>query len=211
MSGLLILGAGGHGKVVADIAITTRKWDNIAFLDNNKNLTTVLGFPVLGDFDSYENYKEIYSAAFVAIGNNKARMQWIRKLKQDKYDIPVILHPSSIISRFSEVGLGSVVMAGTVINAGVNIGQGCIINTGSTIDHDCEIEEGVHISPGVNLSGTVRIKSLSWLGVGTKISNNISIGTNVIVAAGATVINDIPDNVMVAGIPAKIKKRLGDE
>ncbi|MEK4286990.1 MULTISPECIES: acetyltransferase [Paenibacillus] len=208
MSKLLILGAGGHGKVVADAALSTGTWDEIAFLDNNKELNDVLGKAVLGGFESYMDHREDYSAAFVAIGNNVTRMIWLERLERAGYEIPSIIHPSSTISRFSQIERGSVIMAGVVVNASTKVGKGCILNTSSSIDHDCILENGVHISPGVNVCGTVHVKSCSWLGVGSKVLNNVTIGFNVIVAAGTIVIKDIPDNVMVAGVPAKIKKNL---
>lgn len=211
MSNLLILGAGGHGKVVAETAIATGKWNTISFLDNNSDLSEVLDLPVLGGFDSYQDHLGIYKSAFVAIGNNKNRLLWLEKLEKAGYQIPSIIHPFSVVSNYSEIGLGSIIMPGVVVNANSIISEGCILNTSSTVDHDCMLENGVHVSPGVNVSGTVHIKKCTWLGVGSKVSNNISIGSNVIVAAGSTVIHDIPDNVMVAGVPAKIKKHFGDE
>lgn len=208
---LLILGAGGHGKVVAETAMLTGLWDEIAFLDNDSTLNRVIGIPVIGTFDTYHNHKETYSNAIVAIGNNHNRLTWLTTLEQAGYKIPVIIHPSSILSGFCEIESGTVVLAGVVVNANARIAKGCILNTSSTIDHDCVIGNGVHISPGTNISGTVTINDFSWLGVGSKIVNNITIGSNVIVAAGAVVINDIPDSVMVAGVPAQTKKCFGDE
>jgi FlaA1/EpsC-like NDP-sugar epimerase len=103
LSKLLILGAGGHGKVVADAAMSTGNWEEIAFLDNNKELTNVLGKSVLGEFDSYMDHKEEYSAAFVAIGNNVTRMIWLDRLERAGFEIPSIIHPSSTISGFSRI------------------------------------------------------------------------------------------------------------
>ncbi|WP_019908918.1 acetyltransferase [Paenibacillus sp. HW567] len=211
MASLLILGAGGHGKVVAETAMLTRQWDRIAFLDNNNNLNNLMGIPIIGCFETYVDHVKSYSHAIVALGNNITRLIWMAKLEKAGFEIPVIIHPSSIISRFCEIESGSVVLAGVVVNANTSIANGCILNTSSTIDHDCIIGKGVHISPGVNVAGTVSIKDFSWLGIGSKIANNVTIGSSVIVAAGAVVISDIPDNVMVAGVPAKIKKYVGDE
>lgn len=208
---LLILGAGGHGKVVADAAVASGKWSDIAFLDDNSALSEVLGFPVMGNIDSYKFYLKENWMVFVAIGNNATRLTWLNKLEREGYNIATVVHPSSVISSYSSMGKGSVVLAGAVINANTFIGKGCVINTSSTIDHDCIIGEGVHISPGVNISGTVTVKDYSWLGVGAKVINNIFIGKKVIVAAGAVVIKDVQDNVMVAGIPSTIKKYFGDE
>lgn len=211
MSKLLILGAGGHGKVVAEAAMLTEVWDQIAFLDNNIRSNSVLDMPVIGSFDSYLKHIRNYSDAIVALGDNHKRLLWIEKLKHAGYTIPVIVHPSSVVSKFCSIEYGTVILANSVVNTSVDISKGCIINTSSSVDHDTKLEKGVHISPGVSISGTVTVGAYSWVGVGAKIANNITVGANVIVAAGATVINNVPNNVMVAGVPAIIKKYLGDE
>ncbi|WP_282938847.1 acetyltransferase [Paenibacillus sp. RC67] len=211
MKGLLIFGAGGHGRVVADIAVTIGKWDTIAFLDDRQNITEVLGFPIVGSFEDYIMFKDQFSDVFVATGNNSVRQKWIERLMTDGFNLPFLIHPISVVSKFSHIGRGTVVMAGTVINAGTSIGEGCIINTSSSIDHDCVVGDGVHISPGTHVCGTVNIGKNSWVGTGCNIANNINIGSNVVVAAGATVLHDVPNSVMVAGLPAVIKKQLGDE
>jgi sugar O-acyltransferase (sialic acid O-acetyltransferase NeuD family) len=211
MAGLLILGAGGHGKVVAEIALMLNKWANLAFLDDNSRVRTVNNIPVIGKLEDYHLYKNDFTDAFVALGNNHLRLEWINKLYNIGYRIPTITHPFTSISKFSNLGMGTVVMPGAVINTGATVGNACIINTSSSIDHDCVLEDGIHISPGVHLGGTVSIGSCTWACLGSQIINNVNIGRNVVIAAGAVVIDNIPDNVMVSGIPAMIKKRFGDE
>lgn len=206
MSKLLILGAGGHGKVVADIANILGQWDSISFLDDKKDLKEVMGFPVIGKLMDYKAFKNDFKNAFIAIGNNSLRLSWLERLYKEGFIIPTIIHPQSIISKFISIDYGTVVMAGVVVNTGTSIGRGCIINTGSSIDHDCKLGDGVHISPGAHIGGTAIIGSGAWLGIGSSIVNNIIIGNNSIVAAGAAVLENIPDNVIVAGVPAIIKK-----
>ena len=209
MSRLMILGAGGHGKVVAEIAKLMEKWDDIVFLDDNEKLREVNGIKVIGQFNDYRIYKDRYNYAFVAIGDNELRLKLIENLKKEGLLIPALIHPFTSISDNCQIHEGTAVMAGAVINTNVIIGRGCIINTSSSIDHDGVLEDGVHISPGVHLGGTVKIGKHTWVCLGSNIINNVIIGSNVIVAAGAVVTENVPDNVMVAGIPAKIKKRLG--
>lgn len=209
MASLLILGAGGHGKVVSDIASMTGKWDSIAFLDDREDIKAVLGFPVIGKCRDYGSYKETFKYAIVAIGKNEVRLEWLQKLSKVGFAIPNIIHPFSSISRQCRIGEGTVVMAGVVVNSCASIGKGCIINTSSSIDHDCVLDDGVHISPGVHVGGTVKIGKYSWLCIGSSIANNITIGRSAVVAAGSAVIHDVPDNVMVAGVPATVKKQLG--
>lgn len=208
MMNLLIIGAGGHGKVVADIARMTNKWGNIAFLDDKVGKMDGAFFPIIGKFKDYVSLKKEFPYAFVAIGENKLRLKWFDCLVKEGFIIPTIIHPFSFISKSSEIGMGTVIMGGAVINAGTHIGNSCIINTSSSVDHDCILEDGVHISPGVNIGGTVRIGKYSWLCIKSSVTNNVSIGKNVVVGAGATVLDSICDNVLVVGTPAKIKKGL---
>ncbi|AOH55870.1 hypothetical protein ABE28_016025 [Peribacillus muralis] len=206
MANLLIFGAGGHGKVVSEIALLSNYWRNIAFLDDRDDLKEVLNISIIGKLNDYNYFKQNFQYAFVAIGNNKLRLKWIELLSKEGFIMVTLIHPYSSISKSSNIGEGTVVMAGSVINADTRIGRGCIINTSSSIDHDCILKDGVHISPGVNLGGTVTIDECSWAGIGSSVINNIIIGSNVVLAAGAVVIKNIPDNVMAAGVPAIIKK-----
>ena len=205
---LLILGSGGHGKVVAEIASLMKQWDEIAFLDDKEGLKEVNGYKVIDKLKNYKLYKEEYKNAFVAIGNNKLRINLIENLLREGFEIPILIHPFTFISNNVKVDKGTVIMAGAVINTNSVIGKGCIINTSSSIDHDCILKDGVHISPGVHVGGTVNIGKCTWVCIGSSIANNITIGKNVIVAAGAAVIKDVPDNVIVAGVPAIFKKNM---
>ncbi len=209
MSGLLILGAGGHGKVVAEIAALTGKLGKIAFLDDNSNLKNVNGIPVVGRLDDFDRLKDDYGYAFVAIGNNRKRLGFIDRISKAGFQIPVLTHPFTSISGNCSIGPGTAVMAGAVINTNVTIGKGCIVNTSSSVDHDCVIEDGVHISPGAHIGGTSRIGRNSWICIGASISNNINIGSESKVAAGAAVITDVEANTLVGGVPAVVKKRIG--
>lgn len=211
MLNLLILGAGGHGKVVADVATQTRKWDKISFLDDNLELYKVNGIEVIGKLSDYFLHTQKYQHAFVAIGDGKVRLKWIEILNEAGFNIPSLIHPFSSVSKYSQISFGTLVNAGVVVNTNVEIGTGCILNTNCSVDHDSILQDGVHLSPGVKVSGSVLVGRRSWICVGSTISNNIEIGSDVIVAAGAVVINSIPDNVMVAGVPAIIKKKLGVE
>lgn len=206
MPKLLILGAGGHGKVVSEIANLMKQWDEIAFLDDNKDLKEVNGYKVIDGLRNYKLYKKEYKNAFVAIGNNKFRIDLIENLLKEGFKIPVLIHPFTAISRNVQIDKGTVIMAGAVINTNTVIGKGCIINTLSSIDHDCVLDDGVHISPGAHIGGTVNIGKCSWVCVGSSIANNVTIGKNVIIAAGAAVTKNVRDNIMVAGVPAIFKK-----
>lgn len=199
---LLIIGANGHGKVVADIALKMNRWQQIAFLDDNENIKSSMGIDVIGKSKDALTYISDYDI-FVAIGNNKTREKIQSQLEIAGANIPTLIHPSAIIGEKVEVGTGTVVMAGAVINCCSRIGEGCIVNTAATVDHDNVVEDYVHISPGVNIAGTVRIGKGSWLGIGSVISNNINITSSCMVGAGAVVVRDITEAGTYVGAPAR--------
>lgn len=210
MPGLLIVGAGGHGKVVADAANETGYWQRIAFLeDEYPKLKSRIMWPVLGKIESAPAFMVEYSDIAVAIGDNRVRLNLIHSFIKMGFNLPIIVHPTSFISRFATIGAGSVLFAQTVVNAGTQIGTGAIVNTGATIDHDCLVGDGVHISPGAHLAGEVKVGNYSWLGIGSSIIQQISIGKNVVIGAGTVVIKDVPDDVTVVGIPGIVKKNSG--
>lgn len=203
MRKLLILGAGGHGKVVGEIALLMKKWDVISFLDDDPHKEKCLSFHVIGKIKDLEIFIHEYDDVFVAVGNNDIRKKLIEKVVSHKQSIPTLIHPSAIISTFSTVDYGTVVMANVIVNPNCQIGKGCIINTASTIDHDCIIKNYVHISPGCHLSGEVDIDYNVWLGTGTNIIQRIKIGNNTIIGAGSVVIRDAQPNSKYVGVPAR--------
>ncbi|WP_461183366.1 acetyltransferase [Virgibacillus kimchii] len=199
---LLIIGASGHGKVVADIAIKMNKWNKIEFLDDNPNLTSSLGLNVVGNSNQISEFIGQYDI-FVGIGNNRVREKIYKKLELLGASIPVLIHPSAILAEQVQIEKGTTVMARVVINSSTNIGKGCIINTGCTIDHDNNIEDYVHISPGANLAGGVTVGKNSWIGIGSNVSNNVSIFKGCMVGAGGVVIRDIKEPGVYVGVPVR--------
>lgn len=199
---LIIIGAGGHGNVCADIAFQTKKWKHIYFLDDNIKVNEKGRFEIVGKVSDFKNYIS-FSDFFIAIGDNEQRMKITDFLVKNGVHITKIIHPSAIISSNSTIEYGSVIMPGVIINNNTIINRGCIINTGSTIDHDNIIEEFVHISPGSHLAGNVKIGKKTWLGIGTIVINNVNITDNCIIGAGAVVIETINDMGKYVGIPAK--------
>lgn len=200
--GIVILGAGGHSKVIIDMIHRQKelKADEIVLLDDGiKKGTFVWEHEVKGGFPLIENYRQEYKAV-IAIGNNKIR----RKIAENYLlDYVSIVHPNAVIGRNVEIQKGTVVMAGAIINSGTIIGRHCIINSGSTVDHDNIIHDFVHISPGAHLGGTVKIGTESWIGIGSSISNNVTIAENVTIGAGGVVLRDIKQPGTYVGIPVK--------
>ncbi len=209
MGRLAILGASGHGKVVADAALMG-DWDEILFFDDAwPELTEVGVWRVVGNTRQLLEQAGCFEGAVVAIGNNVIRLEKQHELEQTGIQLVTIIHPSAVVSPYSEIGKGSVVFAGAVINAFATIGIGCIINTGSTIDHDCALADGVHVSPGAHVGGNVHVGKAAWVGIGSSVRQCIKIGENVVVGAGAAVVNDIEPGLTVIGVPARaMMKRL---
>ena len=199
---LIIIGASGHGKVVADIAIKLNKWQSIVYFDDDDSIKTCMGLQVIGKTVDAIKYKD-KAEFFIAIGNNLIRERIYKELENIGIETITLIHPSAIIGNDVEIGLGTVVMAGTVINSSSRIGKACIINTSSSVDHDNLIGDFVHIAPGVRLAGTVKVGNGSWLGIGSVVSNNLSICSNCKIGAGAVVVKDIEESGTYIGVPTK--------
>lgn len=203
MSRLILIGAGGHGKVVADIACSMQKWRKIEFLDDRfPELSSVASWQIIGKVEEFINLVDDRPDIGVSIGQNDMRIDLISRLKELGFNLPAIVHPTAFISESVELGGGTVVMAQAAINIDSSIGFGCIINTGSIVDHDCKLANGVHISPGGHLAGGVSIGERSWIGIGATVNPGITIENDVVVGAGAVVVNDIGQGSTVVGNPA---------
>ncbi len=196
---MVIVGAGGHGRVIADIA-KHNGYNSIMFLDDNKAGQKVGTYTVVGDCDSMLNYN---CDIIVAIGNGNIRRILQEKLLSNNKSVPTLIHPSAIIAEDCTIGCGTVVMAGAVINTGSCVGRGCIVNTCAAIDHDCNVGDYSHISVGSNLAGTVNVGGNTWVGIGAVISNNINVVDDCIIGAGAAVVKDITTSGTYIGVPAK--------
>ena len=210
---LLILGCGGHGKVVADAAEKTNEYEKISFLDDKiEEITqskTNFKEKIIGVISekNLRKFAQEFSDTFVGIGDNEIRIKWLKKIEGFGMKIPNIIHPSAQISKYVDIGYGCFINTNVVIQCNSKISSGCIINTSSSIDHESCIDEGTQISPGVNIAGNVKIGKRSLIGIGSKIIQNISIGDDVIVGAGSLVLENIPNNFKVYGSPAKLIKK----
>lgn len=195
MNRLIIIGASGHGKVVADIAVLNG-YKDIVFLDDDGDVKKCAGWPVIGKSNEAPE-----GEVFVAIGNLETRRRMI-ELYKNKIQ-PVLIHPKAIVAKDVEIGAGTAIMAGAVINPGVRMGKGCIINTSSSVDHDCIIADYVHVSVGAHLSGTIELGEGTWIGAGAVVSNNLTICGGCMIGAGAVVIKSIDEPGTYAGVPAR--------
>lgn len=199
MKKIVLIGASGHGKVVADIA-RLNGYEDISFLDDNEDNSVCGKYSVVGKTDCYKDFDCDF---FVSIGNARVRKHIMEKLICDEKSLPVLIHPNSIIAEDVSIDVGTVVMAGTVINSGTSIGKGCIINTCSSVDHDNSIGDYVHIAVGAHLCGTVKVGNDTWIGAGATLINNISIFDGCVIGAGAVIIDDINERGTYVGVPAK--------
>lgn len=207
MTGLLIIGAGGHGKVVADAALETGRWQRIAFLDDAYvNGGSVLGLPVLGGVSKTRELVGDYPDCLVAIGNNARRRTLLQSAEQAGFALPALIHPRAQVSQWAVVGPGSVVMAGAVVQVDSRLGFGVIVNTAASVDHDCVIGDAVHVCPGVHLGGTVTVGDGVWIGIGATVREGMRIGAGAVIGAGACVIDDIPARAVAVGVPARVRE-----
>lgn len=204
---LAILGASGHGKVVADTAIAAG-WSDVVFFDDGWPGVSQNGvWSVVGGTQQLTSRLNEYDGVIVGIGNCEVRGSKHQLLKSAGARFATIVHPRAWVSPHAQVGDGCVVMAGAVVNIDARIGDAGIVNTGATIDHDCVLDEAVHISPGAHLSGNVHVGARSWVGVGAAVRQGLAIGADVMVGAGAVVVKPVPNGATVVGNPARPLQR----
>lgn len=207
MNRLYLVGAGGHGCVVAEAAREQGRWVEIAFLDDERIRPAYdVGIPVVGRLEEFDRIVGADDEFLVAVGENARRVEIADRLRTMARP-GMVLASSAVISPSASVTAGTVVMPGAVINAGCTVGEDCIVNTGATIDHGVVLGRGVHVSPGVHLGGDVAIGERTWIGIGASISNGIRIGADICVGAGAVVLRDLEDSGTYAGVPAARLRR----
>ena len=197
---LLIIGAGGHGKVCAEIAKKMDRWKEILFYDD-KLVGNVNGINIV-EKEFFQSLKDTVDY-FVAIGNNEIRFEKTKKLLSMGCNIVSLIDPTSVISKFSTIGIGTVVMPKTVINASTKIGDGVIINTGSVIDHDSHIGSYAHLSPNSTITGGCKIGDFVWVGSTTTVINQAEIVSKTLIGAMSLVNKDIKEAGTYFGIPAE--------
>ncbi len=209
---LVIWGASGHSRVVAEIVCLEGKYDLVGFLDDvkpDRTGTLFAGRPILGGRDPLAALRE--SGAhhlIIAIGSCVVRLKLSRMVESRGLSLATAIHPRATVSPDTVIGPGTVIAAGSVVNPGTRVGTGVIINTGASIDHDCVIGDGAHVSPGACLAGRVRVGEASWIGAGATIIDRVSVGAGSIIGAGAVVLHDVPDGVVAYGVPAKVVRNV---
>ena len=201
---LLILGHGGHGRVVADVAADCG-YESIGFLDDSeaKHGQDL----IVGPLSLIKTLAGSWPEAIAAVGDARVRLNLFGALVDAGFATPSISHPSAVVSRSARLGRGVFVAPGAVINTGAHIGDAAIINTGARIDHDCQIGEGAHVAPGATLSGNVTVGKRSWIGTGCAVRQGVTIADDVMVGVGAAVVSDLEAPGTYAGVPARLMTR----
>lgn len=193
MKTIAIYGASGHGRVVADIAMSNG-YDEVIFIDDGDNR-----------YLNFQEYVKLYHYPIaLGIGENSTRKIVYEKIKAQNLEVKTLVHIKSIVARDVILKEGVVVMPGVVVNVGSVIGVGTILNTGSIVEHDCVIGDFVHIAPNSALAGSVQVKDLTFIGIGSSVIQGKVIGKNSVIGAGSVVIEDMPDNILSYGVPAKV-------
>lgn len=197
---VIIIGASGHGKVIADVVL--RSGDRVlGFLDDNPNAPkSICGFPLLGTSADFIRYPE--ALFIIAIGNAAIRRRLADRMGNVRWYTAI--HPKAIVSNLGvTIGEGSVIAAGAVVNPGAAIGKHCIINTNAVVEHDCTLGDYVHISVAAALGGTVEVGDSCWIGIGSCVKNNLSICPGCMIGAGAAVVKNIEEPGTYVGVPVR--------
>lgn len=204
MRELVLIGGGGHAKVVIDILEKQDAYEIVGVIDDATEREELLGYPILGGFEQLLA-EGLHGRGIVAVGDNWHRAQIVDRIlaARPEFEFGVAVHPSARIARGVHIGSGSVLMAGSVVNTDSVIGSHCIQNTNASIDHDCFIGNFCTIAPGATLGGNVRLGDMSTVSLGAGVIHGIEIGSNTVVGAGAIVLRDLPPFCVAYGTPAR--------
>jgi len=210
---LLIWGASGHAKVVADIVRLAGQYEVAGFYDDvnpRPPAASFLGAPLFGRI---RDLKALRSRGvdhlIVAVGDCAARLRLAAAAREQGFVLATAIHPGTVLAGDVRIGNGTVVAGGAVVNPGTVLGENVIVNTGAVVDHDCVLEDGAHVCPGARLAGDVTVGRGAWVGIGATVIEKVRIGPGAFVGAGAVVIRDVPDRDRVAGGPARTIRKGG--
>lgn len=206
----LIWGAGGHAKVVAEI-LRLNGCEVVGFVDNvnaGRKGVEFYGASVLGGEEALNGLLESgVTHAIAGFGNNRKRLELSDMMERRGFRMISAIHPNAVCAADVSIGAGTVVCSGAVIGPSTLVGRNAIINTQASLDHDCVVRDGAHVGPGAVVTGDVQVAECAWIGAGAVISDHRRIGADAIVGAGAVVVKDVPEAVVVVGVPARVLKK----
>ncbi|MCG3181885.1 MAG: putative acetyltransferase EpsM [Phycisphaerae bacterium] len=206
---VVIIGAGGHGRVVLDILLTSKHYHVKGFLDGNKALhgQYVDGYPVLGDVTLLNELRSRgISGAIVAIGDNPTRKFYASVVGNHGIELVNAIHPTAALSHTVEIGSNVVIAAGAMVCPHVKVSDSAILNTGCIVEHECTVGQAAHICPGTKLAGHVTVGPAAFVGIGAVVIQGLTIGQGAVVGAGSVVLRDVPPFTTCVGQPARVVK-----
>ena len=202
MRRLIVIGTGGHARVIADAARAMGTWDEVAFVDERPAVAVpTWANPLVGTLDDIVGGQVDGDGVVVAIGRNAIRADVAARLDEDRF--ATVVHPAASVAAEATLGGGSMVLAGAVVAPGADLGAHCIVNHGASVDHDCVLGAAVHLSPQAALAGNVTVGARTWIGIGAVVINDLTLGEDGVVGAGAAVIGDVAAGTTVVGVPAR--------
>jgi len=207
---IFVYGAGGHGKVVADLLVSRGEKEFVGFVDDREELwgAKVMGFTVLGGGQWLQwEAGSARIAVALGVGDNASRHWIAESCACWGAEILTVVHPRAAVSRAARVGRGSVVMANASVNVNAVVGGGVIVNSGAVVEHDVEVGEYAHVAPNAAMGGGSSLGAFSHLGIGASVLPCVHIGAHSVVGAGAVVVKNLPDEVVAIGIPARIHRQ----
>lgn len=213
MKPVVIIGSGGHGRVILDILEKQAAYEIAGFIDDQKPVgTKIYDYQVLGKVADLKSLEVEH--AIIAIGDNWSRGRVARELEAaaPRMKLATAIHPAATLARDVEIQPGTVIMAGAVLNPGTRVGRNCIINTAASVDHDCQIGDFASLGPGAVLGGNVKVGAYSAVSIGATVIHGMQIGANAVIGAGAAVVSDIEAFAVAYGVPCRsVRKRNEDE
>jgi sugar O-acyltransferase (sialic acid O-acetyltransferase NeuD family) len=204
---ILIVGAGGHGRVVLDVVRCAGEHRVLGFLDADETLvgTRVSDVAVLGHPNHLLKLRGKAKGAIVAVGDNAARVSYAKMLAEAGLELANAVHPSAVVAKSARLGRNVVVAANAVVGVEAILGDSVIVNTSAVVDHECAVGEGAHVAPGALLAGRVKVGAAAFVGMGAKVIQCLAVGDRAVVGAGAVVIRDVPAGATVVGVPARAR------
>lgn len=202
---LLVIGGGGHAKVVIDVA-RAAGFNPVAALDPGTIGSFCNGVEVVGNDDrAPELFVSGLRSCVVAIGDNRLRCRIAERLQEIGFALPALIHPSAVVSPSATIGDGTVVMPLAVVNADAEVGRLVIVNSAAVVEHDCVLRDGSHVAPGTRLGGCVTVGREAMLGIGSAVRPEARVGDYAVVGAGSTVVADVPASCVAVGTPARVR------